>query len=151
MTGLLRKLRGLSGGTHVIIAFIPVLLLALLGVPLAKVNFLTFEAAAVLAAVWGFAFSILWWDALDEASQEAHKFAWFWGGSVGLVVAGLVLMAIPAVRPLGDAIQHVSVSLPGWRPGPAGFLVGVLFTVLLLLGSYSVVWVGWWAATRKPR
>jgi len=39
-------------------------------------------AAAV--AVFSAIHSLYWWRALDEAAQEAHKWAWWWGGNLGL-------------------------------------------------------------------
>jgi len=31
--------------------------------------------------------SVLWWLSIDEAQREAHKWAWYWGGSTGLMVS----------------------------------------------------------------
>ncbi len=28
--------------------------------------------------------AVSYWRRLDEAAREAHKFAWYWGGSVGV-------------------------------------------------------------------
>jgi len=38
--------------------------------------------------------SIVWWRSLDELAREAHKSAWFWGGSFGLVAITPVLLSL---------------------------------------------------------
>src|SRR5690606_29433021 len=52
---------------------------------------------AILALVVLFGLMIAgtlwWWRRADEAVREAHKWAWYWGGSVGMCVGlGAVML-----------------------------------------------------------
>ena len=44
-----------------------------------------FAVFTMLVAMW---VSLKWMSSIDEAAQEAHKWAWFWGGSSGMAVGG---------------------------------------------------------------
>lgn len=132
-------------------AFAPFAIVILFARPLIHMGLWAFHAATLLCAAWGIAFSLLWWNTLDEARKEAHKFAWAWGGTFGMVFAIAAIIVMEAFRPLGDFVDQASRSLPGWRPGPAGLLYGIMFTVLAQMLGYTIVWIGWWAAARKPR
>ena len=94
---------------------------------------------ALLAVAAGFIASVVYWRNIDEAAREAHKFAWFWGGSGGLLV----------MPPLGFLITSDRlVTVMGQRsPGE-----WVVFGMAAMLGAqiigYGLVWAGWWLRQR---
>jgi len=99
--------------------------------------------AAVIAV--GLAVGVLlcvrWWSALDEAAREAHKWAWFWGGSGGMTVGLLLLTTL-------------SFSEPERWPGalgetaPDAFAMGVMAILLFQLAGYALAWAWWWLKRR---
>jgi len=80
-----------------------------------------------------------WWSRVDEAVREAHKTAWYWGGSLGMVpVMGLAA---------GLLFDRSGVSLDRFAvaPGDGGLiLTGIVVTLLLQLTGYGLFWAGWW-------
>ena len=99
-------------------------------------------AAAIAAAVCvamavGLWASLKWWNGLDEAAQEAHKWAWWWGSTAGLAFAGVVLLTLLyGTGDLGQASAK-SVLLVG-----AGIIMG--FQTV----GYGVAWAIWWLKRR---
>lgn len=92
-------------------------------------------AAAVLAIC------IRWWRNADEAVREAHKWAWYWGGSAGI---GLVMILFGLSS--WDLIQ---LSVPPYGEGPDGLiLTGVILTLGAQLVGYLVAWATWWLRHR---
>jgi len=92
---------------------------------------LSLGGAAVLAFMaWTMA---VYWRNVDEAAREAHKFAWFWGGSGGL-------MLIPPIAPL------ISTSLlESWFGPHTAYewaLGGVIAVVTLEIVCYGLAWIG---------
>src|SRR5690606_14710418 len=73
----------------------------------------------MMAAVLGV--SVWWWRRLDEAAREAHKWAWYWGGSSGMLI-GLVLMLTLTTRPADIAIPAGLGETPADLVG-AGMLI----------------------------
>lgn len=101
-----------------------------------------FATATMLISLWvGFR----WMSSIDEAAQEAHKWAWYWGGSGGLAVGGvLVIMAgLP---------QAAAIHIPAWyadRADPAAYAATGAFAMLaLMLIGYGVAWAWWWLGRR---
>lgn len=104
--------------------------------------------AAAAAATFGLAAAALlltlgYWRALDEAAREAHKFAWYWGGSSGLLAAGLLAMVLVRTgSPWLDALIG---------PAPSAvtlILTGGLGVIVPQLVGYAVAWAGWWVLRR---
>lgn len=92
--------------------------------------------AASLVAV------LLHWRRLDEAAREAHKAAWYWGGSLGLGVAGIGIGYLLA-RPEADLSRYAI------RPDDAGLLLsGALYVIAAQFVGYVVVWAWWWWSRR---
>ncbi|MFN3513071.1 MAG: hypothetical protein ACK41C_08505 [Phenylobacterium sp.] len=87
--------------------------------------------------------AIVYWRRLDEAQREAHKFAWYWGGSAGIVVV---------------LLGFIALSSPGAQGFPADFLgaeeprdlfaFGMVATLMAQVIGYFVAWIGWWIARR---
>ncbi|MDI1364904.1 MAG: hypothetical protein PSX79_08575 [bacterium] len=97
--------------------------------------------AAIAAIGVGGWLTVIYWRNVDEAAREAHKFAWFWGGSGGLLLALpiLALLDTPKLEALfgagGDPARWV------W--------LGVFGLLLLQLAGYGLVWAGWWLIRRR--
>jgi hypothetical protein len=92
-------------------------------------------AAALGGGVW-------WWVRLDEAAREAHKWAWWWGGSVGMALGGVLLLT---VMTHGD-----TVAISAWvgdTPGEA-FGAGMVAILLFQLAGYTIAWALWWLRRR---
>ena len=86
--------------------------------------------------------SVVWWRSLDELAREAHKSAWFWGGSVGLGLAAIPMVIITQMAARG-AIELDQFS------GTAGFLLGFSggagVPILTTLAGYFIAWgIFWW-------
>jgi len=91
-------------------------------------------ALAMGAGLWA---SLKWWRGLDEAAQEAHKWAWWWGSTVGLAVAGVALMTVfYGMGPQGEASVKVTLG------------VGAAVVALCQFAGYGVAWALWWLRRR---
>ena len=101
-----------------------------------------FAAVTMLISLWvGFK----WMSSIDEAAREAHKWAWFWGGSGGMAVGGvLVIMA--------SLPQAAAIHIPAWyseRSDPAAYAATGAFAMLtLMLIGYTIAWAWWWLGRR---
>ncbi|NBB15735.1 hypothetical protein GVN21_10250 [Caulobacter sp. SLTY] len=80
-----------------------------------------------------------WWGDVDEAVREAHKTGWYWGGSVGLGVAGGIAALLFTLEPTVSLRQFAVF------PGDAGLIAtGILLATVLAFIGYGVCWAGWW-------
>jgi len=88
--------------------------------------------------------SVLWMRSIDEAAREAHKSAWFWGGSGGMAVGfTLILMAMVSGIETSD--------LPGlWgRTDPVAYMAqGAFAMTLIMAAGYTIAWGVWWLRRR---
>ncbi|HYF22348.1 MAG TPA: hypothetical protein VD929_03015 [Caulobacteraceae bacterium] len=94
--------------------------------------------ASAAGAIW---LTLLHWRRLDEAAREAHKAAWYWGGSAGLAVAGVVT---------GVFLARPETPMP-WRlgDGDAGLVAtGLLLCAAAQMIGYLVAWAWWWLVRR---
>ena len=110
--------------------------------PLALTIIIAFAVVYMLIAMWS---SLKWMSAIDEAAREAHKWAWFWGGSGGMAVGGvLVIMA--------SLPQAAAIHIPAWyseRTDPAAYAATGAFAMLtLMLIGYTIAWAWWWLGRR---
>ncbi|WP_309646174.1 hypothetical protein [Phenylobacterium sp.] len=87
--------------------------------------------------------SAAYWRRLDEAAREAHKFAWYWGGSCGL---GLAIVAFAVL--MGPEGFPIDAGFGGGKEPENFIAVGILGTILAQIAGYSVAWFGWWIAKR---
>ena len=88
--------------------------------------------AAASALTW------VYWRTIDEVAKEAQKWAWFWGGSIGM---GLGFVAT-AVRPIGLASLF-----EGADPAHLMAYGGITVMVGQLLG-FTIAWAYWWMSRR---
>lgn len=99
-------------------------------------------AVAVVAVIGSLVAVLLHWKRLDEAAREAHKAAWYWGGSMGLAVGGFGIGYLMA-SPEADLSRYAVVE------GDAGLVVaGALSVVAAQMVGYLVVWAWWWWSRR---
>jgi hypothetical protein len=93
--------------------------------------------------------ALMAWRATDEPAREAHKFAWWWGGSIGLLLALLSSLFLGRENPIADyALRSLASGRPNWPPESLSFLGGLMFAALAQMVGYGLVWAGWWAAKR---
>lgn len=102
-------------------------------------------AFVTLLMIGSMAAGIAWMRSIDEAAQEAHKWAWYWGGSGGMAVGGVLIC-------LATLPQAGSIRIPSWLDGrtdPAAYATtGAFAMMLLMLIGYIVAWVWWWLRRR---
>lgn len=103
---------------------------------LTVVGLSTTMALAIAACAW-------WWQGLDEAAREAHKWAWWWGSTFSLAVGGVVLITLTmAMNPaeMNEALRDTTaIDLV------AGGAMGAL---LMQCGGYFIAWAVWWLRRR---
>lgn len=96
---------------------------------------------ALLLMVGAFWIGVLWMRSIDEAAREAHKWAWYWGGTAGMAVGGvfMLLSAVPRETPLQVPL------IMGGTPDPAGYAATGAFGLMMLMTlGYSIAWAIWW-------
>lgn len=137
------------GKIFAIIIIIGILFGAFIGFSQAK-NLLTMQQIQKLYMLFLLALSlfslpasILWWRKADEAVREAHKWAWFWGGSFAMVL-GLGLLALDGLM---DGIIGAGITEAFVYVG-SGFQAGFLMALVLLTIGYGFAWLLWWAKRR---
>jgi hypothetical protein len=107
----------------------------------AGLDFPPWARFAILALVFVIAIGSTWkwWSVLDEVAREAHKFAWYWGGSAGMTVAGVVMVLV----------DHQHIAAPHIFPGQhSDFVTGALTVMLSQVAGYLIAWAGWWWSHR---
>ncbi len=89
---------------------------------------------AMALALWSCTF---WWRGLDEAAQEAHKWAWWWGSTFGMAIGGVALftLVMSAEDALGGSAKDLLL-------GGAAIIVG--FQTV----GYAIAWAAWWLRRR---
>ena len=102
-------------------------------------------AFVVLVMIGAFVVCIAWMRSIDEAAREAHKSAWYWGGSAGMAVGGVAVC-------LATLPQAASAHIPSWvgdRTDPAAYAAtGAFAMLLLMLAGYTLAWAWWWRRRR---
>ena len=100
--------------------------------------------AAIAAGAATMLWSRGWWARVDEAVREAHKTAWYWGGSVGMVIV-LGLAAFLMFDPSGVPLHRFAAV-----PGDGGLiLTGIAVTLGLQMLGYGLFWAGWWLSRSR--
>lgn len=82
-----------------------------------------------------------WWRSLDEAAQEAHKWAWWWGGNLGFIAGGaaVVIAALNGADLLPARVPHTDTAL---------IALGVVAAFAAQAVGYGLAWCVWWMARR---
>ncbi|RZJ04330.1 MAG: hypothetical protein EON89_08240 [Brevundimonas sp.] len=102
---------------------------------------LVIGAFALLVMAGSFWIGVLWMRSIDEAAREAHKWAWYWGGTAGMAVGGVLMLlsAIPRRAPLQVPLAF------GGVPDPAGYAATGAFGLMMIMTlGYSIAWAIWW-------
>ncbi|UDF03876.1 TMEM199/VMA12 family vacuolar ATPase assembly factor [Asticcacaulis sp. AND118] len=99
--------------------------------------------ASVLIMGAAMIYSIRWWRGVDEAVRQAHSWAWYWGGSTGLLFVGVFY--IVSVFTDGEVSRRL-VEMLGVAGREVELGVGIA-TVPMLIG-YGIAWVIWWLRHR---
>ena len=100
-----------------------------------------FAVLMMAGAMWGGA---AWMGSIDEAAREAHKSAWYWGGTGGMAVAGVGV--IMASLPQASSLTLVGIN---GRTDPAAYMAaGAMGLLMLMMLGYGVAWGIWWLARR---
>jgi hypothetical protein len=132
-------------GTAVIIVLGTALLapqLAGLGRPVSMV-----VVAALI--VGGGVFGCLHWRGLDEPAREAHKSAWFWGGSAGFAFFSMALVVLMLFTTAGDTLaDYVNANRGHIHPTTFAILMGFLGCFVAQMVGYALAWGRWWLKRR---
>jgi hypothetical protein len=99
--------------------------------------------AVILAVAWGGWFTRLSYRHVDEFLREGSKFAWFWGGLLGIGVSTPLFAFIGLGGPHWlDPTQPVGLGL--FHAFVLGYCVAIFPQVLCFLGVYV-----WWKRTKR--
>ena len=98
-------------------------------------------ALVLLAGALGVAECTAWFLGLDELAQRAHYVAWFWGSSLGIVIAALIL-AVGVMTGAVDNLHGIVRGFFGHDDVGDGMMAGMLIIVVPMMLGY----VGWWTA-----
>lgn len=100
--------------------------------------------ATALGVAWATWMAALSFRRLDEFQQEASKFAWYWGGSIGVAFSavGYVFVGQGGLHWLDPVHFHLGREL--FRAFQYGYLIGVGFPLLGFFGARL-----WWQAAKR--
>jgi len=111
-----------------------------------RVALLTIIAFAVIVMLGALIVGAMWMRSIDEAAREAHKAAWYWGGSGGMAVGGVLMI-------LTGLPQAAEISIPSFLPDradPAAYAAtGAFAMITLMLIGYLIAWAWWWLARSR--
>lgn len=87
----------------------------------------------------------IWMRSIDEAAREAHKWAWYWGGSCGMALGAVVAL----MSMLPQSADLIPPTLWEGRTDPAAYAAtGAVLMVLLMIVGYTIAWIVWWLRRR---
>lgn len=109
--------------------------------PLDEVLEITLLTAVVMA--WGVWTSVACFRRMDEFHQAAGRFAWYWGGSVGLA-ASVILYTFVG---LGGLHWILPAHFPPGKEAYEPFLLGYMTALLPILAGFLGVRL-WWQASK---
>lgn len=111
------------------------------GVVNGRVGLVVLGAFAVTVMVGAIVVGALWMRSIDEAAREAHKAAWYWGGSAGMAAGGVLMI-------LTSLPQASALPIPSFFPDrldPAAYAASGAFAMMsLMMIGYLIVWAWWW-------
>ncbi len=101
--------------------------------------------AASLAMAWTVVFAGLAYRAQDEFTQEASKFAWYWGGAIGAGVSApiYVFIVLGGLRLIG-----VGPPAAASKAAALAFAYGYGLLALSLVAGFAVARI-WWTVTKR--
>lgn len=97
-------------------------------------------SALILLVVFGLtlAGTVWWWARADEAVREAHKWAWYWGGSIGMCIGLGALIFV--------GIYGGDVPVPAGVSYGSAMMMGASLVLTPMLLGYGVAWFAWWVS-----
>lgn len=107
------------------------------------VRLVVMSIAAALAMAWNVAFQARAFREFDEFSQNASKFAWYWGGSIGLA-ASLPIFAFVA----WGGLHWLAPSVPAGTDILRALMAGYLLPVFAQASGFFVALLYWYASKR---
>jgi hypothetical protein len=101
--------------------------------------------AASLAMAWAVAFAALAYRAQDEFTREASKFAWYWGGAIGVGVSApiYVFVALGGLRLIGAGPPAAASKVAS-----LAFASGYGLMALSLAAGFAVARL-WWSLAKR--
>lgn len=78
-----------------------------------------------------FAGSIPWWRRLDDLQKNGHLLTWYWGGTIGLAVALMALIASTGVE--------------------SPLTKGAMYLIMGQVGGFLLAFLIWWLRGRGPQ
>lgn len=101
-----------------------------------------FAVILMAGALW---IGAAWMQVIDEAAREAHKAAWYWGGTGGMCVGGVGLILAS-----GGPWREVIAGWIGAGGAPIDYVAaGATLMLLPMLVGYTLVWAWWWLARMR--
>jgi hypothetical protein len=110
-------------------------------------------AVSVLGTGTAVVLTVLHWKRLDEPAREAHKWAWFWGGSIGFALGAIGASLVFAIPGLGVWLEQTASTAAQRSHGK---FPATSFAVFFGIGAVAVVtlvchvsaWLYWWSKRR---
>lgn len=105
---------------------------------------------APITMLWAAAMTGLHWKRLDETARAAHRWAWYWGGSIGLagaMIAAASMLVVPELGSMATSIASFMAS-PKYSTEQLYLFAGVVFCGLAQGAGFLGAWIYWWAAKR---
>ena len=99
-------------------------------------------ACAVLMLV-SLLIGVVWMNGIDELAQRAHYVAWYWGGSMGLVLLAFLYLASPALAQFVDFTAIAAFTSP-FGGQAAGFSAGIATSLVIMTLGYALWWLVFW-------
>ncbi len=106
---------------------------------------------SLLAVVWALLFAGRAWHISDEAAREAHKSAFFWGGSFGALfgIVALIVWTSFSLDRKTRALDMLALSQGAWPHQPLNLItLGAAGILLVQFAGYAITWALWWL--RRP-
>lgn len=97
-------------------------------------------AVIVIGMAVALVLAVIWWRGADEAVREAHKWAWWWGGSSGMAVGAVILLALQYSPTRVPEIEAMG--------GTAALTMGIGGLLMLQGVGYVIAWAWWWLSRR---
>jgi hypothetical protein len=107
------------------------------------VRLVVMSLAAALAMAWNVVFQARAFLTMDEFAQNASKFAWYWGGTMGLA-ASLPIFAFAA----WGGLHWLAPGIPAGTNILRALLVGYLLPVISQLGGFLIARAYWLKSKR---
>jgi hypothetical protein len=129
-------LAGVAGA--VALELFPALLFGRLHAPVPPLRIAVSTLAVAAAMAWMVVFATLSFRHLDEFAKEGSKFAWYWGGTLGLAASAPVFLFVE----LGG-LHAIWPASPLGREVGRAFMTGYGLPLIAQTVGYGAVWVGW--------